>query len=284
LKVFEEERIPVGLIAGSSMGALVGAAYAAGIGAAELESLVVSYLETPEFQSSAIRAMEKAGQTDGITVARKIQNFFANAFYLLQAMFRPGIMSVDEFQRMIDFFVPDILIEQTRIPWFGVAADLVSGEEVVFSEGSLRKAVMASCAVPGAIEPLKDGERLLSDGGIVSLAPTRAARRHGADTIVAVVVEKNIALRDELLTGRDVSARATEVMSRRLVDHDLRDADIVIRPDVADLDWAEFSQALHLVDAGAHATREKLAEIRRRTSGWRRWLPMRGILGDILRR
>jgi len=264
------------------MGALVGAAYASGISAVELERMVAAYLQTPEFQSSVIRAMERANETEGLNLARKIHHLFINAYYMVQAMFKPGILSAEEFQLMIDYFVPDIQIEETRIPWFGVATDLVSGEEIVFSKGSLRRAVLASCAVPGAIEPLKDGERLLSDGGIVSLVPAGVARRQGADTVIAVVVEKDLPHREEFFTGKEISDRAAEVMSRRLVYHDLRTADIVIHPDVADLEWSEFSQALNLIEAGMTAARKQMPRIRSAVSGLNRWVPVKKILRNIL--
>ena len=282
LKVLEEEQIPVGIIAGTSMGALIGAAYASGLSAVELEKKAAQYLNTPEFQSSVIRAMEKANEKAAVTFPRRIENFLINKFYMVQAMFRAGILSADEFQLMIDYFVPDILIEETHIPWNAVAADLMTGEEIVFSRGSLRRAVMASCAVPGAIEPLKDGERLLSDGGIVSMVPTEVARKQGADTVIAVVVEKTMALHEELRTGKDITARATDVMSHRLVSHDLRDADIIIRPNVAELEWSDFSQALELIDVGARATTEKILQIRRQISGINRWFPVKKKIRRIL--
>jgi NTE family protein len=183
---------------------------------------------------------------------------------------------------MIDYFVPHIRIEDTRIPFHAVATDLVSCEEIIFSTGSLRRAVMASCAVPGAVEPLRDGDRLLSDGGICSMVPAHVARKRGADTVIAVVVDRSLTLQDELRTGKDIYARASDVMSRHLVGYDLAAADIVIRPDVGNLQWADFSQALHLIEAGAKAARDNLHAIRHATSGVNRWFPVKKILRSIL--
>ena len=98
-------------------------------------------------------------------------------------MLKPGILSSDEFQTIINYFVPDILIEETEIPFHAVATDLVSGEQITFSSGSLRQAVRASCAVPGAVEPLQYGDMILSDGGIISLIPITVARKKGAENI-----------------------------------------------------------------------------------------------------
>ncbi|MBN1664072.1 MAG: patatin-like phospholipase family protein [Deltaproteobacteria bacterium] len=282
LKVLEEEQIPIAVIAGTSSGALIGAAYAGGLSAGDLEKKAAEYLNSMEFQSSVIRAIERANEEAEGSFTRKIQSFFINKFYMAQAMFKPGILSTDEFQLMIDYFVPDIRIEDTRIPFHAVATDLVSCEEIVFSKGSLRRAVAASCAVPGAVEPLKDGGKLLSDGGIVSMVPARVALKEGADTVIAVVVDKNLAFYEELRTGIDVSTRATDVMSRHLVNYDLKAADIVIRPDVGNLQWSDFSQALHLIDAGAKAARANLQQIRHATSGIRRYIPVKRILRNLL--
>jgi NTE family protein len=176
-------------------------------------------------------------------------------------MFRPGILSNEDFQVTIDYFIPDIEIEETRIPFRAVATDLVSGEEITFSEGSLRQAVMASCAVPGAITPLKEGERLLSDGGIICRVPCSVARQEGADIVIAVVVDRGIGS-EELRNVVDVYLRVSEIMGERLKQYELANADVVILPEVGESHWSSFSQAMNLVDEGEKAAREKLDDIR----------------------
>ncbi|MBN1380883.1 MAG: patatin-like phospholipase family protein [Deltaproteobacteria bacterium] len=282
LKVLEEEQIPISLIAGTSSGALIGAAYASGVSAAELETKVTDYLNSEEFQSSAIRSLEQTSDHMEVGLTKKIHNFFLNKFYLAQAMFKPGILSAEEFQLMIEYFVPDILIQDTLIPFHAVATDLVSAEKIIFSEGPLRFAVSASCSVPGAVEPLRHGQQILSDGGIVTMVPAGVARCKGADTVIAVVVDKMPIMKDELRSAFDVFSRANDVMSRHLVAHDLMDADIIIRPEVGHLQWADFSQALGLVDAGAKATKEALPKIRRAISGINKWFPVKKIMRTVL--
>ncbi|MBE9547126.1 MAG: patatin-like phospholipase family protein, partial [Proteobacteria bacterium] len=185
LRVFEEEAIPIHILVGSSIGALVGGAYASGIGPAEMEKKMDEYLNSPEFQSSAVKAVavEENQEREEMSLTQKIQSFFKNRFLLAQAMFKPGILSQKDFQSIVNYFIPDIQIEETQIPFRAVATDLVSGEQITFSEGSLRQAVTASCAVPGAIEPLKEGEMILSDGGIICLVPSTVARKEGADIV-----------------------------------------------------------------------------------------------------
>ncbi len=126
LRVLEKEEIPIDLIAGTSIGALVGGAYASGSSSDELQKKAEEYLNSHEFRSSAIRAFEAAHAKGEIGLAQKIETYLRNHFYLIQAMFKPGILSNEDFQATIDYFIPDIEIEETRIPFRAVATDLVS--------------------------------------------------------------------------------------------------------------------------------------------------------------
>ena len=266
LRVLEKEEIPIDLIVGSSIGALVGGAYASGINPDELQKKVEAYLNSTEFRSSAIKAFEAAHAKGEVGLTQRIQTYLRNHFYLIQAMFKPGILSNEDFQTTIDYFIPDIQIEETRISFRAVATDLVSGKQIAFSKGSLRQAVMASCAVPGAIAPLKEGERLLSDGGTLCRVPSPVARQEGADIVIAVVVDRGIGS-EELRTVVDVYLRVNEIMGERLKQYELEDADVVIFPEVGDLHWSSFSQAMNLIDEGEKAAREKLDDIFRLMPG-----------------
>jgi len=276
LMVLEREGIPIDLIVGTSIGALVGGAYASGISPDELRKRMNAYLNSPEFQSSAMKAFETAHAKGELGLTARIQTYLRNTFYLIQAMFKPGILPNEDFQTTINYFIPDIQIEETRIPFRAVATDLVSGKEITFSKGSLRQAVMASCAVPGAIAPLKEGERLLSDGGIISLVPSSVARQEGADIVIAVAVDRDIDP-EELRTVVDVYQRVNEIMSEKLKNYELANADVVILPEVGDLHWSDFSEAINLIDEGEKAAREKLDDIRNVMPGLKNWFRFKKV-------
>jgi NTE family protein len=261
LRVFEQANIPIDIIAGTSIGAMVGGAYASGISTEELESLVQEYVNSTEFQSSTVKSMADVYNREKDHLKHKIQSFLKNQIYILQMLFKPGILSPHDFQIMINYFIPDIQIQDTIIPFRAIATDLISGEQIVFSQGPLRKAVLASCAVPGVIEPIQEGDKLLSDGGIVSLIPVRVARDEGADIVIAVVVDNDIRTDDELKTVKDIYYRACEITSAKLEAYDLMDADIVIRPDVKNLHWTSFSKAVDLVSEGEKAAQQMLPRI-----------------------
>ncbi|MCK4535207.1 MAG: patatin-like phospholipase family protein, partial [Syntrophobacterales bacterium] len=261
--VLKQEKIPVDIIVGTSSGALIGGAYASGTTPEEMERKIDEYLNSEEYQSSAIKTIEKAHDGEHGSLTQKIQSFLQNKFLLLQAMFKPGILSAKEFQSMIDFFIPDILIQNTLIPFRTVTTDLISGEQIIFSEGPLREAVMMSSAVPGAIEPRKAGELLLSDGGIISLVPVNATRREGADIVIAVNITRGIFSDEKLETAQEICDRAADITSYYLIDYELAVADVVIRPEVGNLHWSDFSHAENLIAEGEKAATKSMPDIRK---------------------
>ena len=159
-----------------------------------------------------------------------------------------------------------------------MATDLVTGEQIIFSEGPLRQAVLASCAIPGAVAPLREGERILSDGGIICLIPISVARKEGADIVIAVTVDRDLSSEEELKTVVSIYHRVSEIMANKIENYELMNADIVIIPEVGVLHWSNFSQAMNLIHEGEKATREKLDDIRNAMPGIKNWFTLKRIL------
>jgi NTE family protein len=277
LKVLDRENIPVHIIAGTSIGALVGAGFASGIHPKDMENRVQSYLQSERFQTSAIKAIENAQDKGELSLGRRLQSFLKNRYFLVQAMLKPGLFPPEELREIIEFFVPDIQIEETQIPFRAVATDLVEGTQIVFSSGSLRQAVIASCAVPGAIAPIKDEDRLLSDGGVMCLIPCSIVRKEGADVVIAVSVDRDICTEKEFRTALSIYQRVNDIMCAKLKGYELAEADVVIAPEVGDLHWSEFSQALTLIEEGEKATAEKLSLIRTAAPRSKRWFTLKEL-------
>jgi NTE family protein len=261
LKVLEQERIPIDLIVGSSAGALIGGAYASGLSPEGIHNMVDAYLESPAFKTSALQSIGMTMNPAERTLGEKVQKAVRQRYHLLRAFFRPSLLPIADFEALIHYFIPDIPIEQTKIPFRAVATDLISGKKVVMASGSLRQAVLASCAVPGAVDPVHLGNWLLADGGITSVTPVLAAREAGADTVLAVVVSRKDLPPPQLDTATAIISRAGEITSDELEEAELRQADVVIRPDVGDLHWADFQRAKGLIREGEVATRQALRQI-----------------------
>lgn len=262
LKVFDDESIPVDIIAGTSIGAVIGGAYASGLKPAELIEKVAQIVETPLARLSVFKAMgETPPQEMGIT--DKIGLFFKSQWLFAQALFNPGMMDEKDFQAVIDHFIPDIGIEETKIPFRAVATDLKTGTEVVLSEGPLRRAVAASCAVPGFMPPVREGEMVLVDGGTVNMLPCSAVRSRGADIVIGIDVDRDISAEGEFSNAIDVYTRAAEIGSFHLANLSLKDADLVIRPKVGHVKWFELLNSMEIIEEGERCARGSVEAVKK---------------------
>lgn len=262
LKVLEQEQIAIDLIAGTSAGALIGGAYAAGASPQEIQRKVDDYIQSPQFQSSTLWEMGQAMNPEERTFWEKTRNSVRKQLMMMSTFFKPSVLPLRDFQELVNSFIPDIDIRQAKIPFCAVATDLITGKPVVLSEGPMRTAVLASCAVPGAVDPIRLGDWLLADGGITSLVPVTAARRAGADAVIAVVVDPEKKVTGEFETAQEIVFRAGDITSDKLQEVELMQADVVVRPRIGDLHWSDFSRAKGLVLEGESATRLALGAIR----------------------
>jgi len=230
LKVLEEENIPVRIIAGTSVGALIGAAYCSGVSIAELEE-----------------------------VARKVR-FTTFARWTLS---RYGFASND---RMIAFLARTLKVstfEELRIPLCVTATDFSSGEGAVFCSGAIVDPVRASCAYPGMFLPVRIGGRWLVDGMLSHPVPTRPLRDMGADRVLAVHLKgcwsKTTMPRhlfDVIGQSFAIAQDMTSAIWRGA-------ADVVIEPDVAGFDYDDFKRSGELMRVGELAMRRALPEVRK---------------------
>ncbi len=250
MKVLERERIRPDLIVGTSVGAIVGAALASGMKAGELEERAASFLESDLYRSSELKAMGDAESGAEQSLSRRIQSYFKTRFRLAHAMYRHSILQIRDIEEFINYFVPDIQVEETVIPFRAVATDLLTGELVVLRSGPLRRSVLASSAVPGALPPVEMNGRQLSDGGIISLVPVNCALEEGARVVIAVAVDRDISIVSGLQTAVDVYVRAGEIQGFHLEHYDLEKAHIVIRPELGGTPWTDFSQSEELISLG----------------------------------
>lgn len=230
LRVLEENDIPISCIAGTSVGSILGAAYASG---ARLERIIAT--------------------------CRKIR-FRDIARWRVS---RLGIASNHRLGRLIEDVFDSRTFEDLKIPVAIVATDLSSGEAVVFTQGNLREAIRASCAFPGLFEPVEIGTRCLADGGLVAQVPTRAARQLGAAHVLGVSVGVEDGQRGAPTNIFQVVSRAVSAAQKHQLEVWERHADLVLRPDVQHLAWDDFDRADEAIEAGAAAALRALPRIQK---------------------
>jgi len=197
------------------------------------------------------------------------KGFFSDMATLMRKSFFWGVTAMksafidqQDYQDFIYPLIPDINIEQTKIPFGCVAADIRNGKRVMFIQGSLRTAISASCSLPGIFPPVEDNGMLLVDGGWVERVPVHCARTMGADIVIAVDVSSSVEPFDGDRSGLDIILRADAVTRIYLNELQVNGADLVIHPLVSQIHWADFSDAKFMFKQGESAALEKLEAIR----------------------
>jgi NTE family protein len=265
LKVFERNGIPIDMIVGTSMGALVGAAYAAHPDVGVLERKVLEVLKSDGDKTKGLKLLGRI-QWDDSTKSdwlNRIYRFAQKEVFLSLVMFKSSLLSVEDMRDTIEAFVADIEIEQTSIPFAALAVDLYTGEPIVLNRGRLIDAVMASCSVPGFMPPIPWNGKLLVDGGIANPVPADLARSFGAGVVIAVDVGLGFSQSPPIRDGIDAISRATEIMSCQLSLRGRESADLLIEPEVKEVNWAKFMNYEELIRQGEKATTEQIENIKK---------------------
>ena len=230
IAVLEEAGLRPSYVVGTSAGSLVAALYASGKSSAELQK--------------AALAIEEVAITD----------------WMLPLVGR-GMFRGDALGRYVNEAVSGRLLDQMSIPLGVVATDLGNGQAMLFRRGDTGTAVRASSAVPGVFVPVRISGRDYVDGGLVAPVPVRFTRQMGAELVIAVdistVPEENTA-NDTL----QILLQTFSIMGRSINQHELKDADIIIRPSLVGLKSADFSARLKAIEAGRAAMLAALPALR----------------------
>jgi NTE family protein len=266
LSVLEREGIAIDLIAGTSMGALVAGVYAWSPKCTLVIERFRRYLESKEFKRSNpeflhVHSPEEPAPYEGIF--QRFTTFIKKGIFYSQSLTKRAPISEETFAQNINFLLDDVEIQQAKIPLAVIALDLNSAEEVVLRKGSLRKAVSASCAIPGILPPVRMDDRELVDGGWVDRVPVRPLKTMGADLVIAVDVAEGLEDTEELNTGLGIALRTNEISRFILSQLQLKEADVIISPNVSMIHWSDFGHLDECLYAGEQAARAKLDEIKR---------------------
>jgi NTE family protein len=266
LSTLEREGISIDFLAGTSMGALVSGVYARTPQSGFVIERFRRYLESKEFKRSNPdflhpHGFEEALRFEGIFY--RFANLIKKGIFYSQSLTKRSPISDEIFAQNINFLLDDVNIEHTRIPLAVIALDLKSAKEVVLRNGPLRKAVSASCAIPGILSPVKIEDRELVDGGWIDRVPIHPVKTMGADLVIAVDVAEGLDDTEDFHTGLGIVLRANEISRQALTQIQMKKADVLIVPDVSGVHWSDFGHLDECLHAGEKAAQEKLPEIKR---------------------
>ena len=228
LKALEQADMPIDMIAGTSVGAFIGALYAGG---------------------QPISAFERV-----LPTVRWRQ--------LVQVTWPPkGLVSNHPMTRFVEKFIGPARFEDLRIPFAAVATDVVSGEAYIFNKGRVSHAICASTAIPGIIKPYKLWNRHFVDGAVVSPVPVALAKSMGADIVIAV--DLSTPQRTEPKNFVTSILQTIDMMSKKIVTDELQLADLVLRPEIPP-DKVSFKHSAYNIAMGEKAANEAMDAIRRK--------------------
>lgn len=230
IKMLEASGIHLDVVAGTSAGSVVGALYASGMDAFQMQQVAFGLDEA------------------------KIRDV---------RLFSGGLVQGKALQDYVNQLVHNRPVEQLELPFAAVATQLETGQRMVFVRGNTGEAVRASCSVPGVFEPVEIRGRHYVDGGVVSPIPVDAARQLGADFVIAVDISATPSGSNP--QGMlNIVGQSITIMGRQLAAQEIARADVVIRPDLSGIGPTDFEQKNLAILAGEKAALAAIPEIRAR--------------------
>jgi NTE family protein len=260
LKWFEEHHIPIDYLAGTSMGGLVGGLYATGKSADQLEGIVKDANwplllggGTP-YEDLAFRRKEDARE-----VPNSIQIGLKHG-----AKLPPGLNSGQQIHLLIDretvsySSIPSF--NDLPIPFRCVSTELISGKPYVFKDGSLSDALRSTISIPGVFAPVRRGDQIFVDGGLVDNLPTDVVRQMGADVVIAVHLQISKASAKEIVSAFSVLGRSVELVIAETELRGMAGADLIVRAEVEAFSSSDYEKSKDLIAKG-YAAAEAKAQI-----------------------
>jgi NTE family protein len=230
IRVLDQEKIPIHMIVGTSVGSLIGGMYAANPDSFQLEWMAFKIDRNDILDFSIVYS--KMGPVQGV----RLESF-------------------------VEQNVKARKVEETKIPFFPIATDLNTGETVILEKGSLARAIRASSSIPGIFVPVNFDNRTLVDGGVTDNVACDIAKAKGADIIIAVNLQRDVKNYqiDSLL---DIIGQSVSIMMRESSKAKLACADVIIEPDTKGIGMFDFTQKKQLMEEGIKAARQAMPKIR----------------------
>ena len=257
LKWFEEHHIPIDYLAGTSMGGLVGGLYATGKTSHDLEG-IINTADWPlllggatPYEDLAFRRKEDARE-----VPNAIQIGLKHGMAL-----PPGLNSGQQINLLIDretisySTIPNF--DALPIPFRCVSTELISGKAYVFKEGSLSDALRSTISIPGVFAPVRQGDKIFVDGGIVDNLPTDVVRQMGAEVVIAVHLQISPASAKEIVSAFGILGRSVELVIAETELRGMAGADLVVKADVEKFTTSDYEKSAELIAKGYEAAEAK---------------------------
>ncbi len=279
LQVLQAYGINVDIIAGTSMGAIVGAVYAQHPDADFVERKFRDFLNSDKYNLLGGVRFRKANAYEPEHLLQQLSREIKRRVVINMAAQRKSLLKAERLATFLEYLVEDSKIENFTLPFACTAVDLNSGDEVVFKKGGIYPALAASAAIPGFLPPVESDGRLLVDGSVTNNFPIDMVREMGADIVLAVNVSATFDDEEPVSNVIDIILRSNAAATKKINTITLRTADYVITPPIGKVHWAEFEEIDFLIEKGKAEAQRSVAAIRELVNKnssligrWDRWL------------
>jgi len=260
LRVLQEMHIPIDIVVGTSMGSVIGGAWAAGASVKDLETMAATTdWDSVVADRPARDQLHFRRRDEDIQIPSRIE--FGITLKGVQGP--PGAAGNAALEMALQRLLPrgtrDMPVSQLPLPFRSVASDLLTGELVVLDNTPLFQTIRASLAVPGVFAPVRIKDRLVVDGGLVRNLPVDMARSMGADIVIAVNVGTPLAPEKELHSALGVANQMLQILTEQNVQRSLSELhkdDILVAPNLEGVSFLDFSTHEKAIAAGEAAARE----------------------------
>lgn len=261
LKVIEEAGITIDYIGGTSMGAIVGSLYASGYSANELDSIFRQANFSELIQDNLPRGAKTFYEKEDSE--RYALTLPFNRFKIsFPKAISGGQRIYNELARLL-YHVKDINdFNKLPIPFFCIATNIETGQEVLLNKGYLPEAVMASGTFPSLFEPAEVDDQILIDGGVLNNYPVEEVKQLGADIIIGVDVQHDLKDRESLNSATDIILQINNFRTVEDMKAKVSETDIYIRPDVENISVIDFDLAETIIENGRLAALDNLENLK----------------------
>lgn len=260
LRVLKEMRIPVDYVVGTSMGAVIGGAYAAGRSVEDIEEIVrTTSWDSVLADRPARDAIDFRRREEDVLLPSRIEFAVTKSGITLPPAAAGNASLEQALLRLLPNGMKTEHVNHLPIPFRSVASDLVTGELVELSDSPLFITMRASLAVPGMFAPVRVNNRLVVDGGLVRNLPIDMAHKMGADIIIAVNVGTPLAQENELGSAISVAQQMLQILTEQNVQRslkELKEQDVLVAPDLSGINFLDFNQHHNAMLAGDIAARQ----------------------------
>ena len=267
LRALEENDIEFDILMGVSMGALIAANYAYYKDAKKIENLIVRHLESDVFKSSLLGTWRPGTSEEHKSRSKRLFMKFSRMYKQTELYGRlflsTGMLSESDIREAIFPIIPNVEFSDLKMPFACVAVNLESGHRRVFSQGSVRTAVLASISMPLVFQPVEINGNLYTDGGIVDRIGVDSAYDMGVEHIVAVDVSNDFFAKKKIKSALDIMLRSEEISAIYRKNFQLKQAAIVIRPIQESIHWADYHNYEQIIESGYESTLKKIKDIKR---------------------